>query len=125
MPSSPISKCTEAKEYTSENTRGRSGILDKKPHLFTLASSEGETVGDWERCPGVYDAGDLSDVRGRSKICNVDLSDVTARRDEEGEIDMVKMNAGSTPRRSSAMRAQLDVLKTRIKVPVSLADAKR
>ena len=38
---------------------------------------------------------------------------------------MLKMKAGSTPRRSSASLVQLSVLKTRIKVPVSEAVASR
>ena len=53
----------------------------------------------------------------------MDLSDVTASMVEEGDIDMLKTKAGSTPRRNSATRAQLAVEKTRIRVPVSLAVA--
>jgi len=53
----------------------------------------------------------------------VDLSDVTASMLESGEMAMLKTNAGSTPRRSSATFVQFDVEKTRIKVPVSLAVA--
>src|ERR1700761_1243696 len=60
---------------------------------------------------------------GSSKTWRVDLSDVTASIVDDGDIDMLKTKAGSTPRRSSATRAQLAVEKTRIKVPVSLAVA--
>ena len=48
---------------------------------------------------------------------------MTASIVEDGDIEILKTKAGSTPRRSSAMRAQLAVEKTRIKVPVSLAVA--
>ena len=61
---------------------------------------------------------------GRSNTWSVDLSDVTASMVEEGEMPRLKMNAGSTPRRSSATRAQLEVEKTRINVPVPLAVAR-
>lgn len=54
----------------------------------------------------------------------VDLSDVTASMLLSGEIDMEKMKAGSTPRRSSAIFVQLEVLKTRMRVPVSDAVAR-
>ena len=52
------------------------------------------------------------------------MSDVTATMAELGEIAMLKIYAGSTPRRSSAMRAQFEVEKTRIRVPASLAVAR-
>lgn len=52
------------------------------------------------------------------------LSDVTARRVFDGDIAREKIAAGSTPRRSSAMRAQFVVEKRRINVPVSLAVAR-
>ena len=55
----------------------------------------------------------------------VDLSEVTASIKEDGEIDMLKMKAGSTPRRSSAIRTQFPVENTRISVPCSLAVARR
>jgi hypothetical protein len=44
----PISKCADANEYVSEKTRGRRGILDRKPHLEVAegASSSGLTCGD-------------------------------------------------------------------------------
>lgn len=61
---------------------------------------------------------------GRSKTCSVDLSEVTARMLEFGEMAMLKIYAGSTPRRSSAILVQLAVENTRINVPVSLAVAK-
>ena len=48
---------------------------------------------------------------------------MTASMLESGEMAMLKMKAGSTPRRSSAIFAQLAVEKTRIRVPVSLAVA--
>lgn len=47
----------------------------------------------------------------------VDLSDVQANWVPEGLKAREKMVAGSIPRRSSTRRAQLDVAKTRIKVP--------
>src|SRR4051794_17112052 len=43
---------------------------------------------------------------------------------DDGDIAMLKINAGSTPRRSSAMRAQFEVEKTLMSVPVSLAVAR-
>ena len=49
---------------------------------------------------------------------------MTASMLEFGEMAMLNMNAGSTPRRSSAMRAQFEVEKTRMRVPVSLAVAR-
>ncbi len=54
----------------------------------------------------------------------VDLSDVTANMVEEGEMEMLNMKAGSTPRRSSAIRRQLLVEKTRTRVPCMLAVAR-
>lgn len=60
--------------------------------------------------------GDLV-VEGMSKICSVDLSDVTASSWLFGEMDMENILAGSIPRRSSAIRAQLLVAKTRTRVP--------
>ena len=57
-------------------------------------------------------------------MCRVDLSEVTASMLELGEMAMLKMNAGSTPRLNSASLVQLDVEKRRISVPVSLAVAK-
>ena len=53
----------------------------------------------------------------------VDLSDVTAKRELSGDIAIEYTIAGSTPLRSSPIRAQLLVENTRIKVPVSLAVA--
>lgn len=50
-------------------------------------------------------------------MCKVDLSDVTAISMFEGEMAMENITAWSIPRRSSAMRAQLVVEKTRISVP--------
>ena len=54
----------------------------------------------------------------------MDLSDVTASMALEGDMEMLKMKAGSTPRRSSAIRTQLLVEKTRMRVPCSLAVAR-
>jgi hypothetical protein len=54
---------------------------------------------------------------GRSKICNVDLSEVTATSVLDGDIAIENTNAWSIPRRSSAIRAQLLVEKTRMSVP--------
>jgi len=50
-------------------------------------------------------------------MCRVDLSDVQASSVPEGLKPREKMVAESTPRRSSARRAQLLVAKTRISVP--------
>lgn len=140
VPSSPISKCVDAMLYVSLNMRGRSGILLKKPHLFWGGSSSVagvETRGDWERLRllgalmGLVedfleeDGGGRPGSWVRSKTWRVDLSDVTARRDVSGDIAMLKMKAGSTPRRSSASLAQFCVEKTRMRVPVSEAEARR
>ena len=57
-------------------------------------------------------------------MCRVDLSDVTASIELSGDMEMLKMNAGSTPRRNSAILVQLAVLKTRMSVPVSDAVAR-
>jgi len=57
-------------------------------------------------------------------MCKVDLSDVTASMLESGEIAILKISAGSTPRRSSAILVQLVVEKTLMSVPVSLAVAR-
>ena len=54
----------------------------------------------------------------------VALSDVTANSVDDGEMARQKICAGSTPRRSSPMRAQFAVEKSRIRVPVSLAVAR-
>lgn len=47
--SSPISKCWLAKEYTSENMRGRRGILPRIPHLLVISSAGliGEALRLW------------------------------------------------------------------------------
>ena len=55
---------------------------------------------------------------GRSNTWRVDLSEVTASRVQDGEIDSEKTSAGSTPLRSSVIFAQLLVEKTRISVPL-------
>ena len=57
-------------------------------------------------------------------MCKVDLSEVTASMVDRGEMAMLKMNAGSTPRLSSAILVQVAVEKTRTRVPVSLAVAR-
>jgi hypothetical protein len=54
---------------------------------------------------------------GISKTCNVDLSEVTASIWLDGEIDIEKIDAWSTPRLNSAMRAPLLIPNTRINVP--------
>ena len=46
---------------------------------------------------------------GRSKMWIVDLSEVTARRREEGEMASEKMVAWSRPRRSSATMEEVAV----------------
>lgn len=58
-----------------------------------------------------------------SKICRVDLSDVVAILAPEGEKEIEKVAAWSTPRRNSKRRASLAVDQTRKRVPVSLAVA--
>lgn len=107
--SSPISKWALAKEYISEKTLGSKGIWPSMPH-FWLAPSWGYEDGDWLRRDNVRGC-------GRSKTCNVDLSDVTAKYVFEGEMASENIMAWSTPRRNSAILAQLLVEKTRIKVP--------
>ena len=57
-------------------------------------------------------------------MCKVALSEVTARRPLLGEMAREKMAAGSTPRLSSEILAQLAVEKSRISVPVSEAVAR-
>lgn len=116
--SSPVSKCAEATEYTSENTLGSNGILPRIPHFWFDDSSLMEPkdppcIGP--RCR-VSLGGGLKGC-GKSKICKVDLSEVTARRLLSGEMAMEKIVAWSTPRRSSAIRAQLRVANIRIRVP--------
>lgn len=96
--SSPISKWALANEYTSENTLGNNGILPRMPHLCLISSEPDD--GDWLRR-------DRPRGCGRSKMCNVDLSDVTASKELDGEIARENMSAWSTPRRSSAIFAQL------------------
>jgi len=54
---------------------------------------------------------------GMSNMCKVDLSDVTATNCPPGDIATEYIVAWSTPRRSSAIRAQLLVANTRTKVP--------
>jgi len=54
---------------------------------------------------------------GMSNTCSVDLSEVTARSWLDGEIARENIEAWSTPRLSSAMRAQLLVANTLIRVP--------
>lgn len=107
--SSPISKCALATEYTSENTRGRRGSLPRMPHFWLDPSSVTE-AGDWLRriiCLGW----------GISKICRVDLSDVTASREFDGENERENITAWSTPRRSSASFVQFAEANTLIRVP--------
>lgn len=97
------------------------------PHfwLAVVASSFGLVTGDCDRWLDGQVFGCIEFGRGgRSKTCRVDLSDVTASIVDDGDMEMLKTKAGSTPRRSSAMRAQFAVEKTRIKVPVSLAVAR-
>lgn len=95
----------------SEKTRGRRGTLDKKPHFWfvTEGSSAEDVAGEALRLVGGQEGccADAEGWRGRSKMCRVDLSDVTASMVEEGEMEMLKMKAASTPRRSSATRTQL------------------
>ena len=112
----------------SEKTRGRRGILLKIPHFCLLPSSTlplMERLGELRWCL----LGDMDPLReyglvlGRSKMCSVDLSEVTARRELLGEMAIEKITAGSTPLRNSPIRAQLPVENTRMSVPVSLAVA--
>ena len=99
-----LSNRTEAKEYVSEKALGINGIFPRKPHLWPIDGSdealESKTV-----------------TFGRSKICSVDLSEVAARKLLSGEILIEKTVAGSTPRRSSAILAQLLVENTFTSVP--------
>lgn len=98
----------------SEKTLGSKGILPRIPHFWFTPSSEYED-GDWLRRDNVRGC-------GRSKICNVDLSDVTAKYVFEGEMAREKIMAWSTPRRNSAIFAQFLVENTRTKVPWSYLD---
>lgn len=50
-------------------------------------------------------------------MCNVALSEVTAKRAPFGDIAREKIKAWSTPRRSSPIRVQLLVENTRTRVP--------
>ena len=52
-----------------------------------------------------------------SKICRVDLSDVTASREFDGENERENITAWSTPRRSSANFVQFAEANTLIRVP--------
>lgn len=103
----------------SEKTRGSSGILPKIPHFWLLASSPALAAAplNVDRLLGLDSGLAALPGYGISKTCSVDLSEVTARSFPEGDIAREKIVAWSTPRLSSAMRAQLLVAKTRIKVP--------
>ena len=107
--SSPISKCALATEYTSENTRGRRGSFPRMPHFWLVPSSVTE-AGDWLRRTRWWGW-------GISKICRVDLSDVTASREFDGENERENITAWSTPRRSSASFVQFAEANTLIRVP--------
>jgi hypothetical protein len=115
--SSPPSNGTDANEYTSEKKLGISGILPRIPHLPFPSPSPGPGSRLLVDCVGVVAFFPALFGFGTSKICKVDLSDVQARRSPEGLKAREKMVAGSMPRRSSAILAQLDVEKTRIIVP--------
>jgi hypothetical protein len=103
--SSPISNLTDAVGYVSENWRGRSGTLDSMPYLCCLGSAD---------C-----------ALPRSKMCSVDLSDVTASVVPEGEKASEKMAAGSTPRRNSASLVQDGKDQRRMMVPCSRSGSGR
>lgn len=120
--SSPISKGVDAKEYWSENTLGSIGIRLRSPHFWLGSSSPKPglppppaVVYRWLVLP-VRALGGFEGW-GISKTCKVDLSDVTASSFPEGDIATERITAGSTPRRTSASRAQLLVAKTRTSVP--------
>ena len=70
----------------------------------------------WDLVP-VAEYSDLVDERGRSNICRVDLSEVTANSSLLGDMAIEYMAAWSTPRRSSPMRAQLLVENVLMSVP--------
>lgn len=75
----------------SEKTRGSNGILPKIPH-FKLPESSPDNIGPllpvdvWRLF--VFEMSDLAGLVGcgMSKICNVDLSDVTARSWLDGDM---------------------------------------
>lgn len=107
----------------SEKTRGKRGILLRMPHFWLGPSSPFVA-----KLPFPIDVSrrlwsNEADLEGfgMSKTCRVDLSEVTASMRLDGEIDIEKMVAWSTPRRSSAMRAPVLVLKRRISVPCRLS----
>ena len=81
------------------------------PHFWLPFSSvrlpPDETPLATPRClSGVEDRDARSCIEpGRSKMCKVDLSDVTAMYLLEGEMARSKITAASIPRRSSAMHA--------------------
>ena len=82
---SPISKCAFANEYTSENTRGSKGNLPNIPHFWFDTSSVAD-AGDWLRRA-------IFCGWGISKTCKVDLSDVTASRELDGENERENITA--------------------------------
>ncbi|KAL8645550.1 MAG: hypothetical protein Q9210_006644, partial [Variospora velana] len=117
--SSSMAIGAEAKEYVSEKRRGRRGMEAKIPHLVGLEGWEEEEEvveeGLEERAAAAAAAAVVEEEEwGRSKMWRVALSEVTARRVFEGEMARERMAAGSTPRRSSEMRAQFVVEKRRI-----------
>jgi len=119
--SSPISKWAEAKEYTSENTLGSNGIRPKTPHFWLgSASKPGLPPPPWDvNLRFAFVASVLIGLEGcgMSNTWRVDLSDVTASIWPDGAIATEYIVAWSTPRRSSAILAQLLVANTRTRVP--------
>ena len=106
-----------------------SGILPRIPHFCLLPSSMAVPLVEKLFELRLALLGDMEPLRegvlmlGRSKMCNVDLSDVTASSVLSGDMAMEYTTAGSTPLRNSPMRAQLAVENTRTNVPVWLAVA--
>ena len=116
-PLPPPSNVAWAKLHSEEKYFGNRGIFERKPHF--LLSPYAVVV---EELLPFSDA-DASLVvgrgarEGRSKMWMVDLSDVTARRRELGDMARENTVAWSRPRRSSAIMEEVAVEYTRIRVP--------
>ena len=65
----------------------------------------------------------VSSLHGKSKMCRVDLSEVTAICEPDGEKAMENIAAGSKPRRTSRSFASCEVDQSRMSVPFSPAVA--
>ena len=98
-----------AKLHSEEKYFGRRGILLRKPH-FLLSPYAPEVPTPLPLSEEMVAMGIAEgESEGRSKMWIVDLSEVTARRREEGEIASEKIVAWSRPRRSSATMEEVAV----------------